>query len=400
MKKSSVFFLILAVVLLISCGGEVEKTEKTTRVGKLDKAEGVTIEVVEGIKHVKNTSPIKGTISLETGKLLEIDSASIKSEKGAFFSNVDRDQEGNIYLLDMYNVIVRKFSKEGKLLKSFLQKGEGPGELMFALNVRISGNNLWASFADQFCRFDREGTFLEKKQFKRRYGEIIHVDENTFIGTYDRFEEGKKIGNAVALINKDEQVLTELLAVDDPNIGHSELRVEGRGFRFVSVGITPLLRSAYSGENGKLYLCASNDYKIYVKNLNAETQIVIHNLEKKQGKKITPQDKEEILGNYKRFPIQWRDQFRKEMPPTFQIIRRIAALPNGLMAVYRITGFSTVEIDIYDKNGQFLYIITPSQEIPNLRRAIFFKDRVAIISTREAGDIYEEFRVKNFPEIY
>ena len=58
------------------------------------------------------------------------------------------------------------------------------------------------------------------------------------------------------------------------------------------------------------------------------------------------------------------------------------------------------EIDIFDKDGRFLYIIKPSADIPNLTNIFFHKNRIGAIKNLEDRSVYEEFRVKNLKEIF
>ena len=62
------------------------------------------------------------------------------------------------------------------------------------------------------------------------------------------------------------------------------------------------------------------------------------------------------------------------------------------------------ELDIFDKDGQFVYTVKPSNDIPDLKSCIFFKNRVGSVRSEgidtENRDVYREFRIKNLPEIF
>ena len=97
-KNVSVLFLVLSLIFLYCC----KKSETPVKVKS---------EVIDGVKHVYNTStPLKGSITFEVEKVFEIDSSKINSKNFAHFQEGDHDNESNLYLLDRFNVKIYKFS--------------------------------------------------------------------------------------------------------------------------------------------------------------------------------------------------------------------------------------------------------------------------------------------------
>ena len=91
---------------------------------------------------------------------------------------------------------------------------------------------------------------------------------------------------------------------------------------------------------------------------------------------------------------------KEQLPDTLNAILRIAVLPNGHLAVMRITGLESIEIDVFDRNGHFIYSILPSAEIPDLRDVIIFENTIGIITELEEKNIFIEYRVKNMKGIF
>lgn len=393
-KNVNVLFLVLSLIFLCCCK-------------KSETPEKVKNEVINGVKHVYNTStPLKGTITFEVEKVFEIDSSKVNSENFAHFQEGDHDKEGNLYLLDRFNVKIYKFSNDGKLLKSFLRKGEGPGELFQVAFIQILDNNVRALSTRQFARFDLEGNFLEQKKFEKSYLYIDFIDENKFIGNFDKFsdeekDEGDKKTRVAAIVDTDEKVVTPLL--EDKNAGFARIQVGNIIVIYANPELTPVILHSYDPASGKVYLCVNNKYKIIVKNLKGEILMVIHR--EHQNIKITPEIAKEIMEGYGHWRPERRQILEKNLPKTFTSVRLIEALPNGFFAVYRIVGAQKSELDIFDKDGRFLYTIKPSEEIPDLKSCIFFKNRVGTVSKFEGTDVedrdvYQEFRINNLPEIF
>ncbi|MCH8287160.1 6-bladed beta-propeller [candidate division KSB1 bacterium] len=75
------------------------------------------------------------------------------------------DNEGNIFVSDVGNHRVQKYSSEGQFLNSFGSQGMGPGEFMVSNNIEIgpSGNLYLAAIRKQrFIEFDSNGKTLRE----------------------------------------------------------------------------------------------------------------------------------------------------------------------------------------------------------------------------------------------
>ena len=94
------------------------------------RAEDVKIEIENGIQVVynpKNPSPLPGTLS----QLILREDLCIGDEEGEEFifsqtKAIQVDEEENIYVLDQKEVCIKVFDKNGKHLRTFGKKGQGP----------------------------------------------------------------------------------------------------------------------------------------------------------------------------------------------------------------------------------------------------------------------------------
>jgi hypothetical protein len=81
-----------------------------------------------------------------------------------------------------------------------------------------------------------------------------------------------------------------------------------------------------------------------------------------------------------RIPTEAKQQAKDQLPDTLNAIFGIAVLPDGHLAVKRITGLESVEIDVFDSEGHCIYTILPSEEIPDLRDMIIFENTIGIFT--------------------
>ena len=159
--------------------------------------EKIKVETINGIKNVYNTeSPLNGEIKLELEKFLEIDTERINGLEDVFFDNYERDQSGNVYLIDRSSVHIYKFDSRGKYLKTFLQEGEGPGEVDQFPHVQIESDFIWVIGRKKVAKFTCNGVFVDEFKFKDFYLPITFLHAGQFIANYECDDKDDKTGRA------------------------------------------------------------------------------------------------------------------------------------------------------------------------------------------------------------
>jgi len=91
--------------------------------------------------------------------------------------------------------------------------------------------------------------------------------------------------------------------------------------------------------------------------------------------------------------------FLKAYPNKLMALRAIKVLPNGYLAVYRISGLKEYEMDVFDDQGRYLYKIECPENV-NLNNASFYDFGLSTVETVDDFSVYVEYRVKNLPEIF
>jgi hypothetical protein len=100
---------------------------------------------IQVIYNPKNPVPPEGSPSSIVLKLDLVIGSQAENEEYMFYDlrSVQVDDQENIYALDWKEIKIKVFDKNGKPLRSFGQRGQGPGEMSMPTRMVISpGNNL------------------------------------------------------------------------------------------------------------------------------------------------------------------------------------------------------------------------------------------------------------------
>ncbi|MCU0288823.1 MAG: 6-bladed beta-propeller [Acidobacteria bacterium] len=397
MKKNVISMMLIVLLMTISffsC-----KDEK-----------GMKKEQKDGFTHIYNPStPLKGKVKLELEKIFEIDSSTLKKVTPVFFKQSARSlAQGRTYLSDNLDFKIYIFDETGKLLKHFLQRGEGPGEFnnAFEYSIHPLGNDVWIPGLMKIARFNPDGEFIEEFKFSKAYRNMEILDENRFIGNYYKLTTGQQ-GNAnnlrkdvCVLMDKGEGILKELAEEDGTGGTFVNTRLpNGNNFNvdFALDIISPLLLHSISTDRQKVYIGRTDEYIVKVKNLNGETQLVIHR--NYENILLSAQDRKEIIDDvFFRQPPEIKKAIQDNLPAKFNAILKLVSLPGDHLAVYRLTGIRSFKIDIFDKEGRYIYELELPQDME--RRILIAKDVISDICLIDDRDVYRAYRIKNLPEIF
>lgn len=392
MRKKSVFLMIVALALISCKRNEREASFRT--------------ELIAGVQHVYITGePIKGKTSLEVTEILRIDPLEIDRENPPLFESAVKDDLGNLYLADHQNVRVYKIDSGGKLVAKFLNKGQGPGEFPGFSDVQIVDNHVWVVgiWPLKLATFTNDGQFVNERifpSFRNFYLRTQVIAEDKFLTV--SYREGTDVQSRIrvsALINSSEEFLTQYY--EDQNSGVFRIRTEQQqGPAIVSTNplIAADIHHAYDRDSGTVFVCNNREYEIAAKNLDGTTRMVIHKAYEKMG--LDEAAKDNILQLIApRIPPEAKQSAVEQLPPALNAIWGMTVIPGGYLAVKRITGLESVEIDLFNREGRLLYTILPSAEIPDLRAVTIFGNSIGVVSELAEKNIYVEYKVKNIKGI-
>jgi hypothetical protein len=379
MKK--LVYLSLVPLLFFYCGPKEGKVEKI---------------MVDGVLHIMNPEePLRGEIKLDIEKTLEINPYQYEEVGLGSFSFI-RDIDGEVLLFDPSRAEAQRFNRNGEYMGRLFQEGQGPGEFpgRRRFNVYFMNNQIWVTGDMKFVKFDKSGQFL----FERRLGyrPSFFVDENTFFINEREWKEQEWL-DKISLVNISSDKDGESSIIDffqKENIGL--FRKKDGSVGYAEEWGTPDIPYLYDQENRKLYVGLNTEYKIYVKNLKGEIMYVMERAYK--NVKVSTEDKKKLLSwVLKQESSKW---ILSAYPDTLVAIKGIKILPNGYLAVYRVSDIETVEVDVFDPEGRYVYIMKPPQGV-SLETVKFYSFGFAIKETKEDGlEVYAEYKIKNLPDIF
>ena len=170
----------------------------------------------------------------------------------------------------------------------------------------------------------------------------------------------------------------------------------GAGLSLFSDGWgTPNIGFTVDTENKKVFLVYTPEYRITVKDVEGNTLSIIEKPHERVP--ISQQEKEEMLGPFIERPnSKW---ILSVYPDRLNAVYEMTMLPGGYLGVYRISGIRETEIDVFDQEGSFVYILQLPEDLA-LRFAVFYDFGFSTMETQEDYPVYCEYRIKNLPAIF
>lgn len=360
------------------------------------------IEIRNGIKHIFNSkNPLKGDVEIKLEERLTIDikKNSLATEKEIFFENHEGDDSGNIYLLDGKGVRIHKFNNQGKYIKSFLSKGEGPGEFGIYPKMQILQDRIYVIGPRKIAQFDLNGKYIKEVKQLKYYYSLIVIDDNHFIAAYEHYPEAKsnqfkKIIGLFSLNN--EKKIKDFYKAD--NAGRIFVKF---GNRMTSVilqpDIYPDLIHTFDFNAKVIYLTLSENYEIMAFDLTGKINMVIHR--QYQNKPFTLHDKQDFVKIFGNIPGELKKQIIKKLPDKQCAITGLDTLKSQHLVVRYVEVYNQTGWDIFSKEGTYLYSIKLPPEL-ELKEIKFYNGMLAGIEEREERNIYHQFVVKSLPDVF
>lgn len=161
---------------------------------------GYTIEIVEGVKHIHNYTPLWGdTLKVELEFVQKIGEWETKDDNYMFYplSAVAKDSKGNIYILDSGNYRIQKFDSNGKYLATIGRQGQGPGEfeLPVLLDIDAQGNIYVVDLrGSKIHVFTPEGKYIKTNNVSLQTIREFHVIRSGNIVFNTRHQDAARAG--------------------------------------------------------------------------------------------------------------------------------------------------------------------------------------------------------------
>ncbi len=344
-KNKLHLFLIIAVmaVLIFSC------SKKQIGNIQITKENGVTIV----------SNPVQPLFP--RAKLIYEEELSIGQEEGDTnfvlyrVTSVRADEEGNIFVMNSGSYQVRVFDKNGKFIRAFGKKGQGPGEfvsnfLQFDTDGR--GNVYVSDFQTRRIeKFSPEGELLQELNLKEKFPRTFSVTQNGDVCcSFPDYEKSSKERRVLfQRIDFTGKVLTDFGTV--PDFKMKPIR-SGKQSVIIMTGMERGPEWEYD-KNGFFYFGTKDKYEISVSSPeNRLLRIIRH---KWTPIKVTSADKEKIRESYKNFPMDVSDKI--EIPDEKQSFEKFFIDDRQYFWIKSPVRFGTEgsTFDVFNPEGKYFY---------------------------------------------
>ncbi len=375
MKKVILLILIISAMFVFSC----KKTEK------------IKGKKVDTNNLLQQTAPKKGEIDLEVKKVLSFDLTKANPE--VLTVNDVMKGSGNYYFTDANNVKIYKYDNSGKFVKSFLRKGQGPGELTSLIYAKLSDNNIITSSYNKIIKFDSEGKVISQKKINKSYYPIEIVDEKSVIGERFNMEYKDKDSPELKIVELFNMEKEKAIKLASTKYSGQIVIPKGRGYiALVIPSLSPGIIWTYDRKHKIFYYAISNEYRIHALDLKGKELFTFGKISKP-----SPVDKDTIIEKFGAF----KEGLKKVLPENVMPIGKIKILLSGYIAVYN--GYSKAgkrAMDIFDYKGKYLYRLKLPEELV-VDSMIFFNDgNIGTIKEEDKGTIFLEYKVLNKRELF
>lgn len=317
--------------------------------------------VLGEVKEIKNEDkPLKGEWNFQLQKEWAVDSAGETVLLSP--TNIEVDSDGNIFILDRRNNQFFVFGPDGKLLRTFARKGEGPGELKMPFSFFLKGDQVIAQEFDSLHFFTRQGVY--KKTFKniKRFDPKEFIDENRFFAIQEPVNQGEK-GDALEIFDMSTgqrtpfaQIVAEKALSATSNLGGNQRMV----LNIKDSATTPMVEVAYDG-NDIVYYGKSDKYQVFKSDLKGKVQLSF-SIPERKPRPISMEFKKKRIDGIKvnggKIPDDMAKQIIAGMPDVCtQFSRILVDKETGLIyiSVTDLERESGRQIDIFSPDGRYLY---------------------------------------------
>lgn len=268
------------------------------------------IEQEEGVKVVKNPEePLYGEIEFELELDLTIGGEEFDENYNFIrVSDVEVDEDGNIYVLDPRQYRIQKYDKNGKYLQMIGRQGEGPGEFQRASRMTLSARG--KLYVDEFRKiliFNQDNTYERSINVDSLILSYLVTKEENFLG-WARVRAEEATSFDVILIDSNGKKIDTIASYPDPSVILTKSSSGGGG---IMMGGSPpyspgLSFCPVSDELGVYGY--SDEYRLWVVNSTGEIVYIIEKEEKRiptSKKEESEYVKERIDRMNERGGVQW-----------------------------------------------------------------------------------------------
>jgi hypothetical protein len=361
--------LVSFFIFVASCRPNKDEVERIIEDG---------VEVV--INHLEpyKVVDMSSTLTLEQEITIDTESDEVAETGLVDMETFDTDEEGNIYIIRWASNenFVYKFDSQGSFVKSFVRRGQGPGEINWGGSVRYVGNNklkIKDPGRTKYSIYSTEGEFLEDEHLESHISILKEFSNGKlFVFWQDESPSRESRINHLGLAESGLESIEEIYTYSFPNVLVAEkvyapgnFWIEGTSENQIFIG------------DGKL------GYEIWVFDLEGALVRKIrkdHNLVE-----LTEEYKKNFLERIKNSPLREKYELRKHFPP-FQYL--FTDEDDHIFVMTYEKGRSANEwiFDIFTPDGVFFGRVPIKSRLDSRQIAIRAKhNQIYTICEKESG---------------
>lgn len=173
MKIISISIKLILVIMILSCNHESNNNNEAATI-KIDNEEHEFYLTYDPKEQKKKDRVWK---ELRIRNLFEIGGVTDTILLNPISLKVDKDD--NIFVIDLGDFSIKKFNKDGKIVKKIGRKGRGPNEFVMPFNLDVNKNNILVSDAElnRCSYFKKDSANTIKMNFAPTRGSIFSDQE-------------------------------------------------------------------------------------------------------------------------------------------------------------------------------------------------------------------------------
>ena len=317
---------------------------------------GQNVKTVDGVQIIQNgkkPKPPEGVPSNVSFELETIIGESDDPEKSfSQLTSLVVDDKGSIFALDFKEQKIKVFDNEGQFIRSFGEKGQGPGELQMASGIHLTPTQelvVEDGLPRKLVHFTKEGKYIKHVSF---------ADKLTMVGLF-MDHQGDYLGRELKLegqnmffeIMKFDSELKPLFSLDKIEF---PIPLPGSGNK---INLMDVLSIYQLDSSGNIYYGRNKDYEIKVYSPDGKHLKSIRKEYDRQ--KVTEEDIEDMLDSMGSVPnmggVDVKEMF--EFPETFPPFQSFTLDEEGRIVVRTFQkgkGEDEFIHDVFDPQGRYI----------------------------------------------
>jgi len=351
------------------------------------------IEKEDGFKVINNPDqPMFGTVILDLEKVNVLGAEKNENDIFASIWEVQAYTQGEVYVSDIKDRRIKKFSSEGEYLYDIGRIGQGPGEFQSARNIYVddgTGDFYVADFM-KVHRYNKNGVFQKTVSINRIFHTFfVDTDQSFWARTSYMDETGQ--GEAFEKISPQGELTRRIQKFTPQDLGSSKPSGEGMVTTVAGPKHGYEQNLIISRIDEKTFLWAlSNEYELNV--LDIEGNLLFKIRKQEAPEEFSGKEKDKILGQ---FNVNARKLVK--LPRFKPFFMKIISDDEGRIYLQRtrspVSEKEEYVYDVFSKSGYFLYQSRFSEDPVIIKNGLFY----TVVRDTETDIQYVKiYRIKNW----